>query len=264
MRFEAKTVIVTGAASGIGAACLRRLREEGAAVVAADLDTSEIRAATGLEEMDELLTVDADVSDPRQAAEIVEAGRRRFGSLHGLVNCAGVRGVGTVMSTDLEAWNAVLGVNLSGTFNVCHAFADAVRAQGDGTAAIVNVSSAAGIRGVPNRISYVASKFGVVGLTQAMALELAPAVRVNAVAPGTIRTPMTASLFETPDAVATVRAGHPLGREGQPEEVAAAIVFLLSDDASFISGAILPVDGAATVGMGAIERRERWASGEPS
>jgi NAD(P)-dependent dehydrogenase (short-subunit alcohol dehydrogenase family) len=100
----------------------------------------------------------------------------------------------------------------------------------------VNLSSAAGIRGVPNRLPYAASKYGVVGITQTMALELGPlGVRVNAVVPGMIRTPMTAPMFEDPENVQRIRAAHPIGREGQPEEVAAAITFLLSDDASFIT-----------------------------
>jgi NAD(P)-dependent dehydrogenase (short-subunit alcohol dehydrogenase family) len=153
----------------------------------------------------------------------------------GLVNSAGIRGVGNILDTDPEVWRKVLSVNLEGTFNMCQAFARAVR-QAQTQAAIVNLSSAAGIRGVPNRLPYAASKYGVVGITQTMALELGPlGVRVNAVVPGMIRTPMTAPMFEDPENVKRIRAAHPIGREGQPEEVAAAIAFLLSDDASFIT-----------------------------
>jgi meso-butanediol dehydrogenase / (S,S)-butanediol dehydrogenase / diacetyl reductase len=154
-----------------------------------------------------------------------------------------------VLDVDPETWRRVLSVNLDGTFNVCQAFARAVT-EARTPAAIVNLSSAAGIRGVPNRLPYAASKYGIVGITQTMALELGPlGVRVNAVVPGMIRTPLTEVMFKDPENVKRIRAAHPIGREGQPEEVAAAISFLLSDDAGFITGVALPVDGGSTAGI---------------
>ena len=151
-RFEDKTILVTGAGSGIGAACVRRLSAEGASVAAADVRKEELdKVVSECGDSDRIYGAGVDVSDRDQVAAFVSGAVRRFGKLDGLVNSAGIRGVGNVLDTDPEVWRRVLSVNLEGTFNMCQAFARAVR-QSQTPAAIVNLSSAAGPRGVPRGI----------------------------------------------------------------------------------------------------------------
>lgn len=249
-RFEGKTIVVTGASSGIGAACVRRLHAEGASVVAADLRVEDMhKLMADIGDTDRTHVVGVDVAERDQVIALIASAQQRFGTLYGLVNSAGIRSVGSVLDLEPEAWRQVIGINLEGTFMACQAFARSLR-DSNAPGAIVNITSGAGIVGIPNRIGYSASKFGVSGLTKSMSLELASlGIRVNAVAPGMIRTPMTSTMFVDPESVRKIRAAHPLGREGEPEDIAAAICFLLSADASFITGVVLPVDGGNTVGI---------------
>lgn len=245
-RFEGKTVIVTGAGSGIGAACVRRLYSEGASVVMADVNKDSIDQMSAQFANERIYGAVLDVTDAKEVAAFVAAAQKKLGNLHGLINCAGIKGVGNVLDCDAEYWKQVMSVNLDGTFLMCQAFARAVQDQ-QTPRAIVNISSGAGIMGVPNRLPYVASKFGVTGITRAMGAELgAYGIRVNGIAPGMVRTPFTAYMFDDPEKAKRIRAAHAVGREGQPEEIASVAAFLLTEDASFMTGSIVTVDGGQT------------------
>jgi NAD(P)-dependent dehydrogenase (short-subunit alcohol dehydrogenase family) len=246
-RFEGKAVLVTGAGSGIGAACVRRLHSEGATVIAVDsTDAGVARLVAELDDTDRIKGVVLDVRDHDATIGVVAEARERFGALNGLVNCAGIKGVGSIVDVEPESFQQVMAVNLEGTVNMCHAYVQAVK-DDKYARAIVNISSGAGILGVANRLPYVASKFGVSGITKSMSPELGPlGIRVNAVAPGMTKTPFTEYMLQDPAAVERVKAAHPIGRMGEPEEIAAVIVFLLTDDASFMTGAIVSVDGGQT------------------
>jgi meso-butanediol dehydrogenase/(S,S)-butanediol dehydrogenase/diacetyl reductase len=249
-RFAKRTVIVTGGAKGIGAATVRQFHAEGASVVIADADGESAKALVRELGEERAWAVTLDVADPQQVQACIEAVEQRFGTLDVLVNSAGITDGHAALDLPNERWRRVMGVNAEGVFNTCQAFVRRVRAA-QRPAAIVNVSSTAGLMGVPNRPVYVASKHAVVGLTREMALDFAPlGVRVNAVAPGMVQTPMTDKYFENPADAERLRKSTPLGRVGRPEEIAEVIVFLASDAASFVSGAVIPVDGAFTAGKG--------------
>jgi meso-butanediol dehydrogenase/(S,S)-butanediol dehydrogenase/diacetyl reductase len=250
MRFKDQGVVVTGAGSGIGRETALHFGREGAVIAAADLDLkmAERTADDITKGGGRAHAVAVDVTDPEGVAACIDAAAKRLGRLDVLVNSAGVREIVNVLELPLEEWNRVMGVNATGTFLMSQAFARrlvAAKAKG----AIVNLASTLGVVAAPSRAAYTASKHAVVGLTKEMALELGErGIRVNAVGPGVTRTPLTERYFQEEAFAQKVRDLHAMGRWGETPEIAKAILFLASDDASFITGTTLLVDGGWTAG----------------
>jgi NAD(P)-dependent dehydrogenase (short-subunit alcohol dehydrogenase family) len=240
-----KIALVTGAGSGIGRVTAQRLAAEGARVACADLAVEAAgETARAIEKAGGTAwAAPVDVTDERAAERVVAETATRWGGLTTLVNSAGVRPAARDRTPAPDEWRRVLEVNLTGTYLMSRAAARVMEAGGG---AIVNLASIFGLVGGSTAPSYAASKGGVVNLTRQMALQFAPSVRVNCVCPGVIETPMTAPLLADPAWRQAALQRHPLGRFGQPEDIAAAILYLASDEAAFVTGVALPVDGGFT------------------
>jgi NAD(P)-dependent dehydrogenase (short-subunit alcohol dehydrogenase family) len=245
-RLDGRIALVTGGASGIGAACVARFAAEGATVIG--LDVTAVPEAEWAERGATRFLA-ADVRDEDSIRAVVAAVLEEQERLDVVVNAAGVEGIGSVIDIDRAEWERVIGVNLTGTFLVCKHVLPAMVAAGRGS--VVNLSSVEGLEAIQSQPAYSASKGGVVLLTRNLAIDFGSAgIRVNCLCPGLVRTPMTEMLFDP--AITEIRdrfiAQHMLGRAGRPEEIAAAALFLASDDASFVTGHALVVDGGFTAG----------------
>lgn len=241
MRFEGRSVIVTGGGSGIGAEMVRLFAAEGARVLAADLDPGDVPAG--------VLAHRVNVSQPDEMRAMVAAALESFGRVDVLCNNAGVGSTADVLGTSLEEWEHVFAINVRGTFLGTQAVLPAMLEAGSGV--IVNTASVAGMIGLPNRASYCASKGAVIALTKQVAVQYAgTGVRCNCVCPGTIDSPWVAGLLAQAEDPAQRRAEliarQPVGRMGTPTEVAKAALYLASDDADFVTGSAFVIDGGIT------------------
>jgi len=237
MRLEGKVCIVTGAASGIGRASAQLFADEGATVVAADLDGTSYRV---------------DVADEEQTQALAAAVVAEHGRIDVLFNNAGIPGVGALEETTLDLWERVMHVNARGVFLMSRAAVPTMIAQRSGS--IVNMSSAIAETGLARRVSYAASKGAVLALTKSMQVDLAPhGIRVNALLPGTIMTSfveryLSESYADPEDGRRSIRSRHLTGELGTPDDVARAALYLASDESRFMLGSGLVIDGGMTAG----------------
>lgn len=250
MRLKGETAIITGAGSGQGRASALLFAEQGAKVVIAEWN-EEAGKKVAKEITDagnEAMFFKTDISNEENVQQLVSAVQDKYGSIDILFNNAGIGfssrskyTMASILETPLDDWNSILGINLNGTFLMSKYVIPVMIQQGKGS--VINNSSLNGIIGVTGADAYTASKGGVVALTRVMAADYGKHnIRVNCICPGAINTPMISEVLDVPEIAKNYETG-PLGRVGEPEEIAGAALFLASDDASYVTGVILPVDG---------------------
>jgi meso-butanediol dehydrogenase / (S,S)-butanediol dehydrogenase / diacetyl reductase len=257
-RFSGKIVIVTGAGSGMGAVTARRFWSEGAKVILVGRTLAKLEKVLEHLDAERALVQQADVANAEDVGRVISNTVARFGTIDVLVNNAGIGGFGPFQTKSEVDWDNVIGVNLTGVFYfVRSVLPHLLKTKGT----IINVSSISALGGEAGNSIYAAAKAGLVNLTQSLALEFGPlGVRVNGVCPGVTVTELTTALFDPSSPYKQIGDAAlervPLGRAAQPDEIAAAIAFLASADASYINGVNLPVDGGVTASNGQI----RWTS----
>lgn len=242
MKLEGKVAFVTGYGSGLGQAIATLFAKEGAAV--AGTSTTEAKGRDTVRMIESLggktLFRPGDVSDSKQMKVLIDETVKRFGGLDIVVNSAGVRTNGSITEITEEQWDRTIGVNLKGVFVVSRLAIPEMIKRGGGV--ILNIGARSGMAGQAGRAAYCASKGGMITLTEAMAMDYArEKIRVNCICPGPTRTPMVDT--STPEKLARYKTRVPVGRIGEPEDIAHAALYLASDDASMVTAAILPVDG---------------------
>jgi NAD(P)-dependent dehydrogenase (short-subunit alcohol dehydrogenase family) len=250
MRFENKGVIVTGGSGGIGRETCFHFAKEGAAVAVTDLDIDlaervaiEIREKGG-----NAYAYELNVTNQEQTEKVLNTAAEDMGSIDIIFCNAGIREIVPAQELSIEEWKQVIDVNVTGVFISAQAFARHCISEGK-AGVIVNTASTLGVMGSTSRCAYTTSKHAVVGMTKSLAMDLAPHdIRVNAVGPGVIRTPLTEPYFQDEEMAKKINEVHAMNRTGMPSEIARAVLFLASDDASFCTGHNLVIDGGWTAG----------------
>ena len=257
MRFDGKTILVTGGALGIGRAVCELVAERGGAVSIVDIDEKAGReVCLSIEQTGgKAMFTKVDVAEFDQINAAAESTNAKLGSIDSLVVSAGIQRYGTAISTDDTQWNEVLNVNLKGAWNAARAAIPFIKRSGGGT--IVNVSSVQALASQQNVLAYTVSKHGLIGLTRSIAMDFAKQnIRANAVCPGTVDTPMlawAASLDPNPQSVYDAcNAMHPLGRIARPREIAEVVAFLAHESSSFVTGAVWTADGGLLTQIGGV------------